>query len=504
MRFGAGFFPLQVNIFIIFLVFFGSRLSGQNIPILERFEDYDLVSYALELQISAEQSRIAGTQHIRIRPLRSTRSIWLDMGPELKVAEIIWQNQKLAFDYLGEALRIDFPEILHSDKYEEFSLVYHGNLRGTSPYPVWQKNEFDRLQVGLDPSHLPAYFWWPCKEHGEDPADSMKLSVILPQELSLFCSGEKVSSQWMPGNFVKHSFVLEGPVFPDQLSLYIGNFETIQDSMESNGRKFSMTFHVQPENKSQAFSHLAQVKRIFSTLGNYFGEYPRISTGYSWFQPLDIRSAKYLFQNNEWGFDPILARDIARQYSTYIPHNSDSLGRIIFEAFPYYVEYLLVEKWYDKASARKFLNQGKAPVYRTLALLEAVRKEAPSDDLWFDQMANFLQQDKKGRFSSEFFQAELGSESAKMMDQLFSLQQKPIFQYHLSGKKRKLKCYFRWKNAPEGFDYPIYLYVGEERQKLIPNQSWQELTFRGVPPRNVKPEEGQSWYEIREESFLRD
>ena len=438
------------------------------------------------------------------RPLRSIRNIWLDFGPELKVKQISWKDKKLSFDYLGEALRVDFPEMLGSDEHQVITIVYHGNLRGTSPYPVWQKNDFERLQIGLDPSHLPAYFWWPCKEHGEDPADSMKISVILPQELSLFCSGKSLEQKWLAGNFVQESFAIDGPLFPDQLSLYVGNFQTIKDYHKSNGKQFPMTFYIQPDKKNEAFSHLAQVKRIFSTIDHYFGQYPRVSTGYTWFQPLDISAAKYLFRNNSWGFDPVLAHDIARQYTTFIPHNSDSIGKLIYEAFPYYVEYLLVEQWYDKSSAQKFLSQGKNPIFQVIILLEALRNQMPADQLWFDSLIGFLQQQKSGKHSSDYFKTELNSESASRMENLFSLTKKPILQYHLDGKKRKLKCYYRWKNVPAGFSYPTYLLVEDEKQKIIPTAEWKSLTFKGISPKYIYPEPAQLWYEVKQEDFLKE
>ncbi|MCI4667220.1 MAG: hypothetical protein MRZ79_03600 [Bacteroidia bacterium] len=504
MRIGVGTKPLKFLVVFIFLALNHFQVNSQVLKILERFEDYDLLTYDLELQISSEKNRIAGTQKITFQPERNTRTIWLDMGPELRIAEISWNQHKLGYDYLGEALRIDFPEMLQKDKVEEIQIIYHGNLRGLSPYPVWQRNEFNRLQIGLGASHLPAYFWWPCKEHGDDPANHMRISVILPEEVSLFCTGKQLSSIPLAGQFVKNTFFLEGPLLPEELSLYVGEFESIKDSHNSNGKSFEMTYFVQPDKKTQAFSHLAQVKRIFNTLENYFGEYPRISTGYSWFQPLDIGPSEYLYKNNPWGFDPFLLRDIARQYTTYVPHNSDSLGRRIYEAFPYYVEYLMVENWFDKASASRFLTQGNAPIYHTVSLLEAIRKQAPSEDLWFSKLIGFLQQEKDGKFSIDYFKSELNSESATRMNQLFALKQKPVLQYHLSGKKRKLKCYYRWKGAESDFSYPIYLITGSEKQRIIPNANWQSLTFKGISPKNIKPEDSQIWYEVKEEDFLKD
>ena len=127
-----------------------------------------------------------------------------------------------------------------------------------------------------------------------------------------------------------------------------------------------------------------------------------------------------------------------------------------------------------------------------------MRKQAVSEDSWFSQLISFLNQKENAKPAAAFFQEQMGKERTQRMEQLFSLGQKPTFQYFVDGKKRKLKFTYRWKNVPPNFSYPLNINVNGNYQKIIPTTAWQELTFRGVAPKNILMPKDQTWYTIKE------
>jgi len=504
MRMGAGEGLKTVLIFFLFWGLSLTYIDAQEAKIIQQFKDYDVLSYDLELQFSMERSRIAGTQVIRFRPKASIRSIWLNMGPELKIDKLTWKGKPINFDYLGEIIRVDFPEMLREEDKVEIRVVFFGNLKGSSPYPVWQKNNLDQIQIGLDDARLPPHYWWPCKTLVPDPVEKMKLRIILPEEASFFSSGSHEGKQSLPGRFTAHDLTFPPPLLPEEVSLYIGNFETLSDTFRGESHSFPLTYFIQPQNKSKAYAHLAQVKRIFASLEQYFGPYPHEERGYTWFQPLVNSSSAYLLKNNPWGFDPVLLRDLSHQWTSFLPRTEDSLGRILNELFPYFVEYLIVEKWYDRESANEFLVQNPHPAFRRVALLQAARERAVSDHRWMQGLIEYLKQENEEKVADNFLTAYWGADAVRQLKDLMNLKQKPQLQYHMSKKRRKLRFYYRWKNIPTGFSYPLFLDVKGKEQKLIPGKEWKSLTFKKVSPKDINWKTHAPWYDIQEEKFLTD
>ncbi|MEO0898702.1 MAG: hypothetical protein AAFY71_19985 [Bacteroidota bacterium] len=501
IRFFSGQKDFRFLAFICTL-FFSLTLCGQPSFLIEQFESYDILFYDLEVQFSEEKSRIAGTQTIFFKANKPIKHIWLDMGPDLNIHRLYWKGQALNYEFLGELLRIDFPQTLRSGRRQKIDLVFYGALKGTSPYPVWQRNQRNQFQLGLSDAHIPPYFWWPCKQHGNDPADSMRLKVIIPDNIHIFSSGTIRDTLPINGNRKMYEIFFEEKIIPEKVSLYAGKFESLQDFYQNDMGNHSLTYYIQPERRIEALSHLAQVKRLFLTLEKVLGPNPSWGNGYTWFQPLVYNEGQNLLQNNAFGFDPLLVRDIANQWIQTQPAQRDTLGLWLKQLFPYIMELTLVEKWFDKGTVDSYLSGQKDPQFVAAGRVYRLIKSDPKPELWYTTMSSYLNQTSSPVPAEDDFRRILGKDKAWLVRYISRDNPLPILQYHISGKRRKMRYYFRWKDAPTDFQLPLALRAGQEVTKIIPDQQWKSLILKGVSRKNIGFPPESTWFSLEEVEIL--
>ncbi|MEL6133027.1 MAG: hypothetical protein AAFR59_06640, partial [Bacteroidota bacterium] len=428
----------------IVCVFIQPVFTQEN-NILALFDQYDVTHYDLDIQVSHEMPRIAGTVSIQFKTLSPLQTLLLNIGPHLEIASLTWEGKRLPYEFLGEFLKVSFPLTISRGKIHEVQIVYFGDLKSEGEYPVWEKNAKGHVQASLVEARIPSYYWWPCKAEGEDEADSMSLHILFPEEDPIFTTGQEIRVTEEPGRFLLHQVQINHPIRPQEVKILIGSFETIDEVYEGLEQNIRLTYYIQPGQIGQAQAHLKQVRRILKGLEQFWGTYPAYSEGYQWFQPMGQQTS--FLQNNQWGFDPLLVRDIARKWAKTQEKPADSNNVWFYNAFIQYAPVLLIEYNYDKKAARAYMDAQDASFAQTGALFHSLRYQVGNDPVFFAAMKRFLQQSPQQDFL-DHVERSLGQDAAEFISTYIQAKEVPIIEYYKEVQRKKLTFGYRLKGPP--------------------------------------------------------
>ncbi|MEO0638505.1 MAG: hypothetical protein AAFY70_02185 [Bacteroidota bacterium] len=467
---------------------------AQSDNIFGLFDQYDVIHYDLDIQVSHQIPRIAGTVKIQFETTAPLKTLLLNMGPQLEIASLTWSGRKLPYEFLGEFLKISFPLTLSRGKVQELRIVYFGDLKSESEYPVWERNTRGQVQASLVEARIPSYYWWPCKAEGDDSADSMSMRILFPEEEPIFATGREVRVTEEPGRFLQHQFQINHSIRPQEVKVLIGSFETIEEVFEGLEQNMPLTYFIQPGQNANAKAHLKQVRRILKGLEQYWGTYPAYSEGYQWFQPMGQQSS--FLRNNKWGFDPLLVRDIARKWVSTQESPQDSNNRWFYQAFIQYAPVLLIEYNYDKKAAREYMDAQDQEFAQTGALFHSLRYHVGNDPVFFAAMKSFLEQPVEVDFL-DHVERTLGKETFDFMSTYIEAREVPIIEYYTERQRKKLTFSYRLI-GPKNLVLPFQVIIGDEFYTLEAGREWQSSIYKGAGVQKFSVQKPDIWCEIQE------
>lgn len=158
--------------------------------------DWDVSYYGLEFDIDVDEELLYGQVVVQFSALTDLNIIQLDLSDNLNVDSVY-------FNAAGYTHNLDVLEIELDADYAwgdvvQVGIAYHGHPEATG----FQAFEFGTQ--GNEPGGIPiistlsepygARTWWPCKDVPTDKADSVSISITVPENLTAVSNGMLISS----------------------------------------------------------------------------------------------------------------------------------------------------------------------------------------------------------------------------------------------------------------------------------------------------------------------
>ena len=489
-----------------------NRLMGQLSP--ER-TCYNVSNYDLNLDIDVENKTISGYNMITALAINDFSQLQIDLGEDMKIDRIEYDDNILQYTRNKDAVFVEFPTMTLGTEFS-FTIHFNGTPR-VAPRPpwddgfVWDKDKAGRDFIAVTSEGLGASHWWPCKDHISDEPNSMSINITVPSELMCISSGQLKEINELENGKTEYRWFVNNPINNYNISVNIGHYAVIKDTIHSLGEVRDATYYVLDYNEEVAREHFKEARTVIRALEHYFGPYQWWDDGYKLVQApylgMEHQTAVTYgngFRNydksksrNIYGFiDYITLHETAHEWWGNSITACDPADVWIHEGFGTYSEVLYVEylMGYDLSidfllQKRKYIGNKKAIVgprnqnywgfsdaYAKGAwIIHTLRNVIDDDELFFATLKGFAVDNAKGIVCTEdvrdYFSDKTDIDFTKFFDQYLFNRKVPILEY---AQENGL-FYYRWVGAINEFDMPINILVNKSEIRIYPEKIAQSI-----------------------------
>jgi len=489
-----------------------NRLMGN---LSEERSCYNVSHYDLNLDINVDSSTIAGYNTITALAVSDFSTLQIDLGPEMNFEKIEYNETELKYTREEDAVFLEFPPMTEGTEFS-FTVYYNGTPR-VAPRPpwddgfVWETDKAGRPFVAVTSEGLGASHWWPCKDHISDEPNSMSINITVPSELLCVANGQLMDTIEKNDGRTEYRWFVNNPINNYNVSVNIGHYIAIQDTIHSLGEVRDATYYVLDYNEDVARQHFKEARTVVRVLEHYFGPFQWWDDGYKLVQTpyLGMEHQTAVAYGNDfrlydksktrslYGFiDYITLHETAHEWWGNSITACDPADVWIHEGFGTYSEVLYIEYLfgYDLSidyilRNRKYIGNKKAIVgprnqnywgfsdaYTKGAwTVHTMRSVINDDDLFFSTLKGLAVDNAKSVICTEevrdYFSEKTGIDFTSFFNQYLFNRKVPTLEY----AQEDGLFYYRWVDVIDGFDMPINLLVNKTDTRLFPSGETQIL-----------------------------
>lgn len=497
---------------------------------------YDVTFYDLNIKIDPGKKFIAGYVDVFYTTLEDFQTLQIDLFQNMKILKIVSEGKELSYHRRHNAVFVHFPGQVKGTK-SSFRVFYEGHptIAKNPPWDggfVWEKDESGSHWVGVACEGAGASLWWPNKDHLSDEPDSMSIRIAIPDPYTCVSNGNLRSQQQLADNYTRFDWFVSYPINNYNVTVNIGKYVHFSDTFTAADReKLPLDYYVLSENLEKAKKHFKAVPRVLKCFEYYFGKYPFWNDGYALVETpylgMEHQSAiaygnQYLRgylggmipRNMDW--DYVIVHETGHEYWGNSISCNDLSEMWIHESFTTYMEALYVECTYGYESALKYLDifrgspyilneepilgpkdvnwekwEGSDHYYKGSWLLHTLRNAIGDDELWFDILKSFYQENAVSTIRTEDFVNYVKKRTGlNFIDSFFEQYLKypgiPRFEYKLIQKGKDLEIRYRWTKTVSGFNMPLLVGKQNAYQKINPATNWKTATFKNMNAKDFK------------------
>ncbi|WP_299074566.1 M1 family aminopeptidase [uncultured Paraglaciecola sp.] len=312
----------------------------------------DVVSYGLHLEVFPDSKSIAGVGYSQFLITQNTSQVELKLDSRFDISQILVDEQMAKYDRLGGVITIQLPSAKVVGDIVNVAVHYAGkpHIALNAPWSggfVWSETENGTPWIATAVQGEGCDLFWPCKDHFADKADTMEISLTVPQTVSAVTNGILMSTVKIDDKRHTFNWQLSVPASDYNIALNIGPYTRIQQSYTSiNGESVPIEFWALNENAAKAQSLinddlLQQVSFYEELLGPYpwgnqklgFVETPHLGMEH---QTINAYGKKYLRDKN--GFDWLLHHELAHEWFGNLVTHEKLNDAWIHEGFGLYMQ----------------------------------------------------------------------------------------------------------------------------------------------------------------------
>ena len=500
-----------------------NRLMGQLSP--ER-TCYNVSSYDLNLDIDVDNKKIAGYNSITALTISDFSRLQIDLGKDMNIDSIKYDDKSLPYTRKEDAVFVEFPTMTQGTEFS-FTVYYNGTPR-VAPRPpwddgfVWDKDKAGRHFIAVTSEGLGASHWWPCKDHISDEPNSMAINITVPSGLMCVSSGQLKETIDLDNGKTEYRWFVNNPINNYNVSVNIGHYAVIKDTIHSLGKVRDATYYVLDYNEAVASEHFKEARTVIRALEYYFGTYQWWEDGYKLVQAPylgmehqsavtygnDFRIYDKSKSRNIYGFiDYITLHETAHEWWGNSITACDPADVWVHEGFGTYSEVLYVEylMGYDLSidyliQKRRGIGNKKAIVgprnqnywgfsdaYNKGAwIIHTLRSVINDDELFFTTLKGFAVDNAKGIVCTEdvrdYFAEKTGIDLTIFFDQYLFNRMVPSLEYAQENDK----FYYRWVDVINGFDMPVNLLVNKSEERIFPGIETKSIEISNYATVEIK------------------
>ena len=487
---------------------------------------WDLTYYELRINVNPDKQSLDGSTTVFYKVIEPYQTLQIDLQPPLSINRVLQGGKPLTFKKDGlNAYFITLEKPQQKGQSESVVVEYSGNPRVAKLAPwdggfSWSKDKNGQHFVATSCQGLGASVWWPCKDHMYDEADSMLISITVPQNLMDVSNGRLRDIKVNNNGTRTFDWFVKNPINNYGVNVNIANYTHFSDTFMGEKGKLSMDYYVLPENLDKAKTQFKQAHDMMKAFEHWFGPYPFYEDGYKLVEVpyLGMEHQSSVTYGNQYG-NGYLGRDLSGtgwglKWDFIIIHESghewfannitykDIADMWIHEGFTNYSENLFTEFFYGKEAGAAYVigtrngirnkepiigqydvnNEGSGDMYSKGGnMLHTIRQIVNDDEKWRSILRGlnqtFYHQTVTTKQVEDYISQQAKFDFSKVFDQYLRDIRIPVLEYRLS----KDKVEYRWTNCVAGFNMPLKIMLDNQKAITInPKTDWQKLKAKKI------------------------
>jgi aminopeptidase N len=485
---------------------------------------FDVTYYDLKVKLEPKQKFISGENTIFFKVLSATKKIQVDLFNQYSISEIYWNEEKLIYTRVYDAVFISFPKELPINSIQNIKIVYSGKPQKAENPPwfggfVWKKDKKGNRWDGVACEYLGASSWWPCKDHMSDKPDSMQLTFTVPKDYDLISNGNLHQVKQIDANQISYTWFVKNPINCYNATFYMGRFAHFSDSVTNNSCTYPLDYYVLPYNLEKAKESFKQVKEVILVYEDLFGEYPFPEDGFgmieSPFEGMEHQGAiaygnSYTKKRNPYlhnEYDYIIVHETAHEWWGNSLSAADMADMWIQEGFATYAELLFMERRFGYADYLKEVSGKMIEIFNFWPLVENrnvnensfasndvytkgavilhnLRCTINNDSLFFKIIKDFAVKNRKKVVTSADFigmvNGYTGKEFNPFFDKFLNETTLPVLEYSYLRNDKNIVLKFKWVGVKTGFEMPFCIRAGNKSYRIDADTQEKEIELKNT------------------------
>ena len=481
---------------------------------------YDVTYYDINIDFDIEKKSIDGFVTIKAKSLVDIDTLQIDLAKNLSITKIIHKNSSVEYYREQDAVMVMFNDTINKDKLFDFTVHYNGKPQGADNPPwsggfTWSKDKNDRDWVAVSCEGEGARIWWPNKDHITEEPDSVRMAFTVPSSLVSVGNGQLKSVINKEDNKTTYEWFVNNPINNYNISVQIGNYVSVQDTLIKDSRVHYMNHYVLDYNKEVGKNYFIQAKEVIRFYEKYFGEYQWWDDGYKLIEVpylgMEHQSAVTYgngfsiyngLRSDSWPMygvmDPLIIHETGHEWFGNSVTAIDPTHIWIHEGLQVYSEALYFEDKFnsypvsvDYMKSIRPRIQNKIPIvgpedenYWALNgdtymkgawVMHTLRSAINDDPNWFTILKEFMVENAKSHVNTEDFfekvKEKTGSDYSYFSEQYFYTPNQPELEYYQTDSS----FYYRWNNVNDNFIMPMGILVNGVEKRVSPNKEFQSF-----------------------------
>jgi len=471
---------------------------------------YDVLYYHLDVRVDIGERFISGTNQFRFRAAEGFRRLQFDLFDNLSVDKVTHNGQNLPFEREHNAVFVDFPADIPKGKIDSFTVHYSGHPIAATRAPWdggfdWKTDSNGKPWVATACQGLGASVWWPNKDHQSDEADSMLISVAVPDGLTNVSNGRLAKAEKLPDGYTKWHWKVANPINNYNVAINIGDYVHFGETYPGENGPLPVDYYVLRENRDKIGHLRKNARETLQAFEHWFGPYPFYADGYKLVETahLGMEHQSAIAYGNKYG-NGYLGRDNSRtgwgmKWDFIVVHESghewfgnsitakDLADMWLHESFTNYAEALFIEHYHGKRASQEYVHGNRAGIRndRPMQGPYGVNKEGSGDmyvkgGVLCNMLRTIIDDDEKWRQILrkmnrdfrlktvdygdivDFISRESGIDFSTVFEQYVRHTGIPVLEIERSDDGR-LRC--RWIAEVADFRMPVHLGVKDRPPK---------------------------------------
>lgn len=233
-----------------------TALSSAPLSALQK--SYDVLRYALDLEIMPGEQAIAGTGTVEVRVVQSVTEIELDFDSRFEIVSINVNGVgKQHRREVGKLFVLLGSETQDGDTLS-LEIAYSGKpyVAENAPWDggfVWSETADGSPWIATALQSDGCDLWFPCKDHYSDKPETVDLKFTVPGTVSAATNGVLVEVQELENDRKRFHWRVTSPINHYNIALNVGPYVRIQESYTGvNGETIPIEFWALKENEQKA------------------------------------------------------------------------------------------------------------------------------------------------------------------------------------------------------------------------------------------------------------
>lgn len=242
---------------------------------------YDVSYYGLDLVINPTSETVSGTVRVEAEVLTGPLStVDLDFYTNMTVDSIAGPGGNLAYSHSNDILTVTLDRSYSVAESFYFDVTYHGTPDASAGAFAFDSHNSQPMIWSLS-EPFGARTWWPCKDYPTDKADSVDISVTVPEALIVASNG-LLASTVDNGNGTKtYNWQERYPIATYLVSVAIHPYVVFSDYYHySPTDSMEIRHYVFSDHYAGCQTNYAKVPDMIAAFAGYYGEYPFINEKY--------------------------------------------------------------------------------------------------------------------------------------------------------------------------------------------------------------------------------